>query len=133
MKYLVFTLLTFFATNAYSESLYYALSVDTACSLKYTSRSAECGDGVDLWTDNQVILIEKDSWCFKDEVSGECPQGRILKDDEFIMVLEANKSYSGSSILHLYKKTSRFVWTEITYSKNEESGISTFIMYGSYK
>lgn len=133
MKYFIFALSIFFPINAYSQSLSYQLSIDTACSLNSVSRSAECDDGVDLWTDNQGIIIEKNSWCYKDEVNGDCPKGRILKDDEFITVLEANKSYSGSSILHLYKKTGRFVWTEITYSKYKESGISTFIMYGSYK
>jgi len=50
------------------------------------------------------------------------PDGRavdltVMKEDEYVLILEDPVLYSGASIIHVMKKTGRFFWSKCSYSE----------------
>jgi len=88
----------------------YLLNFEQTC--KYENDAFSCTNS------NATATIRQHS---SGEWVGVRPDGsifdlRLMKHDEHVLVLEYPVLWSGTSVLHLMKKTRRFYWPEISYS-----------------
>lgn len=130
MKYFLVMLFAFFCNKVVAENIYYTLNTKKICSIDFNLEKADCWEA-DKWSETRGIFLEGNSWCLKDEISGTCPEGRLIDKENGIVILQEKKEFTGSSMLYLIEKNKTFIWTEVLFDPEKASEIS--VRKGTYK
>ena len=88
----------------------YVLKFEKTCS--YDSAGFKCENSTRT---SRISQKSNGAWIGR-EGKDEIPL-RVIKDDEYVLVLENPVLFSGSSTIHIMKATLRFYWSEVAYSE----------------
>mgnify|MGYP001564199157 CR=1 FL=1 len=89
----------------------YALSYEQECS--YKGPSFECKNS----TQRATIRQRPDGKWVGINQRGREIELDVMKQDDYLLVLNNPVYFSGSSLIHIMKKTGRFYWSEFAYSE----------------
>ena len=109
MKYLIL-LLVVFAQPALAFE--YVLSYEQECDMR-SGRSFECRSS----SKRTTIRQQPDGKWVGINPDGSQIGLSVMKHDDFVLVLNNPVFFSGTSVIHIMKKTGRFYWSEFAYSE----------------
>lgn len=89
----------------------YVLSYEQECS--YKGPSFECKESAERAT----IRQRPDGKWVGINQPGREVELNVMNQDDYILVLNNPVYFSGSSVIHIMKKTGRFYWSEFAYSE----------------
>lgn len=89
----------------------YLLAFEQVCG--YEQRAFPCKNSSERVTIQQRL---DGKWVGVNQ-TGSVVELRVMKNDEYVLVLENPVYFSGTSVIHLMKKTGRFYWSEFSYSE----------------
>jgi len=100
----------------------YLLTLEQECG--YAKKAFQCKNS----SETSTIAQRPDGTWVGVNPSGRAVELRVMKNDEFILVLENPVLFSGTSTIHLMKKTGRFYWSEFAYSDMLKADEATVIV-----
>ncbi|MBS0450117.1 MAG: hypothetical protein JSS14_02305 [Proteobacteria bacterium] len=91
----------------------YRLVFDQECMYQAPKRNFPCERSDQPITELREI---SGKWFGVNPGSKNSIELHLVKDDQYILILQNPVYFSGISLIHLMKKTGRFYWTETAYS-----------------
>ncbi|WP_026610552.1 hypothetical protein [Methylocaldum szegediense] len=88
----------------------YILKFEQTCS--YESASFKCER-----SSRTARISQKPNGSWVGREGSEQISLRVIKDDDYVLVLENPVLFSGTSTIHIMKATLRFYWSEVAYSE----------------
>ena len=103
----------------------YFLEIEKVCSSTGNKLEFSCEKKTG---ERHVIFLESGKWYGRNPSNAR--ELSVVRNDEFILVLENPVSFSGTDRIHLFKATGKFYWSQFAYSELLEESEAT-VKYGS--
>lgn len=122
MKNLISTLILALSTSVVAQD--YFLEIEKVCHSSGSELKFECKGKIQ----REQIFSQNKKWYGRNE--NDVQELKIVKEDEYILVLANPVLFSGTDLIHIIKPTNKFYWVQVAYSEvlNESE---TTTKYGS--
>jgi len=102
----------------------YFLEIEKICSATGNKLEISCKDK----NEKEKIFFDQGQWYGRNLQN--VTKLKIIKEDEYILVLENPVLFIGTDQIHIMKKTGKFYWSQFAYSEILNENEAT-IQYGS--
>lgn len=123
LRYLAVILTIGLSSQVFAEE--YFLEIEKVCSSTGNKLEFSCEKKTD---ERQLIFFENGKWYGRNPSNAR--ELSVVRNDDFILVLDNPISFSGTDRIHLLKATGKFYWSQFAYSDLLEESEAT-VKYGS--